>query len=364
LIKMPDWAGIHEDRKTRASYLPLALMSFAYEVAVLLRLNLFNYDRAKALPGFTVSIGNLTAGGTGKTPATKMIAEWAVEEGHNVAILSRGYGGSPKKKIFIVSDGSNTFGDPSTAGDEAYLLANSLKGIPVVVSKNRHLAGLEAHNRFGSSFFILDDGYQHLGLKRDFNLLLLDAASPFGNGRLLPRGPLREPVAEIKRADAVILTRAGALENGGDKTNGLKKMLMGKPSYSADHVPEKIIFAVGGGTYTPAFLKGKRVAAFAGIARPDFFRHTLMRLGADISCFKAFPDHHYFTKDEIGNLIVEKNNAGADLLITTEKDWVRAAPLIPEGQPAAYLTVRFDILNEKDRFFSMIRELIVRKAAQ
>jgi tetraacyldisaccharide 4'-kinase len=361
---MPDWARIHEDRRIRASYLPLSLMSFGYEIAVRLRLNLLNYQKTEALPGFTVSIGNLTAGGTGKTPATKMIAEWAVKEGYKAAILSRGYGGANKKKVFIVSDGVNTLADPATAGDEAYLLANSLRGIPVVVSKNRHLAGLEAHNRFGASFFILDDGYQHLGLKRDFNLLLLDAASPFGNGWLLPRGPLREPVAEIKRADAVILTRAGALENERDKTNGLKKELLGKPFYRADHVPEKIVFSLGGETFAPAFLKGRRVAAFAGIARPDFFRHTLMRLGAEISSFKAFPDHHSFTEDEIRNLIAEKNYAGAELLITTEKDWVKAAALIPEGQPAAYLTVRFDILNEKDRFFTMIREHIARKAAQ
>jgi tetraacyldisaccharide 4'-kinase len=361
---MPDWARIHEDKKIRASYLPLMLMSFVYKAAVRLRLNLFNSEQARTLPGFTISVGNLTAGGTGKTPATQMLAEWAVQEGHNVSILSRGYGGTTKKKVAVVSDGINILSNPATVGDEAYLLATRLEGIPVAVSKNRYLAGLEAHNRFGSSFFILDDGYQHLALKRDFNLLLLDAVSPFGNGQLLPWGPLREPATEIKRADAVILTRAGALQNKADKTNEIKKVLLGKPFYRADHIPEKVIFS-SGDDHAPEYLKGKRIAAFAGIARPDFFRQTLMGLGADIAWFKAFPDHHPYTKDEIRNQINEKNRAGADLIITTEKDWVRIAALIPEGKPVAYLTVRFDLLNEeKENFFTMIRGHITRKAAQ
>jgi tetraacyldisaccharide 4'-kinase len=357
---MPDWARIHEERRFKASSLPLLLMSLAYGALVGLRVNLVKGKRAMCLPGFTVSIGNLTAGGTGKTPATRMIAEWAFGEGYNVAILSRGYGGA-NKKVTIVSDGASVLADPKEVGDEAYLLALRLKGVPVVVSKNRYAAGMEAQNRFGSTFFILDDGYQHLGLKRDLNLLLLDTSSPFGNGRLLPLGPLREHVSEIKRADVVILTRAGRLKYDGVEPDGLKKALTEKPFFKADHVPEKVISLLKNETYSPSFLKGKRVAAFAGIGRPDFFRDTLIGLGAEVLFFRGFPDHHPFTADEIRSLINEKNNTGADLIITTEKDWVRVAALFPEGQPVAYLTVRFDLLTDRERFFAMVREHVIKK---
>jgi tetraacyldisaccharide 4'-kinase len=357
---MPDWARIHEDKKFRAGYLPLAFLSSLYGTAVRLRLKLFNKENARSLPGFTISIGNLTAGGTGKTPATLMLAEWAAAEGLNAAVLSRGYGGA-NKKATIVSDGVRILADPETVGDEACLLAQRLKGVPVVVSKNRYHGGLLAHNRFNSSFFILDDGYQHLALKRDLNLLLLDSLSPFGNGRLLPWGPLREPVSEIRRADAVILTRALELNDKGMAE--FKKALVGVQLFRADHVPEGVIFPSGDQSYPPAFLKGRRVAAFAGIGRPESFRETLMGLGAEVSFFKPFPDHHPFTGDEIRSLIKEKNNAGADLIITTEKDWMRAASLFPEDQSAAYLTIRFDLMDDKERFFTMVREKFNNKKA-
>jgi tetraacyldisaccharide 4'-kinase len=358
---MPDWSRIHEDRKFRVSYFPLALLSFVYKAAVCIKHYLFDNKTVRALPDFTISIGNLTAGGTGKTPATQMMAEWAAREGYSVAILSRGYGGVKKEKVSIVSDGVNILMDSKEAGDEAYLLASKLKGIPVIVSKDRYLGGLEAHKRFGSSFFILDDGYQHLKLKRDFNILLLDAVSPFGNGRLLPLGPLREPISGIKRADAIILTRAGSVKYQLDKKDGLGESCADAPIFTADHVPEKVVYPSENKIYPPEFLRGKRVAAFSGIARPDFFRETLISLGAEISSYRAFPDHHPFTKNEIESLISDKQNTGADLLITTEKDWMRAAALITSGQAAAYLTIKFDLINEKERFFAIIKGCVSKK---
>jgi tetraacyldisaccharide 4'-kinase len=361
---MPDWARIHEDKKIRAAYLPLAPLSFLYGAAVRLRLRLFNQEKARSLPGFTVSIGNLTAGGTGKTPATQMLAEWAVREGLNAAVLSRGYGGASKTAT-IVSDGSRVLEDPKTVGDEACLLAQRLKGVPVVVSKNRYDGGVLAHKRFGSSFFILDDGYQHLALKRDLNLLLLDSLNPFGNGRLLPWGPLREPVSGIRRADAVIMTRANSMKDGDkEKADVVKKMMTGVQLFKAGHIPENIVFPAGDESCPPSFLKGRRVVAFAGIGRPESFRDTLMGLGAEVSFFKAFPDHHPFNADEVSGLIKEKMNNGADLIITTEKDWMRAAPLFPEGQAAAYLTIRFDLMDDRERFFAMVKERFTKKKGE
>lgn len=357
---MPDWARIHEERRFKISYLPLSLLSFIYGVAVRLRLNNFKNMKSMSLPGYTVSIGNLTAGGTGKTPATRMMAEWAIGEGYNVAILSRGYGAKNRTKVSIVSDGKDILAGPKEIGDEPYLLARRLHGIPVIISKNRYLGGLAAHNKFGSSFFILDDGYQHLRLRRDLNLLLLDASSPFGNGRLLPRGPLREPVDEVVRADAIILTRAG-MGKGVDIGDEAKKIFQGKSLFMGDHIPEKVVFPSRDEVHAPSFLRGKRVVAFAGIARPASFKETLNNLGAEILYYRAFPDHHHFSYDEISGLVVEKEKTGADFLITTEKDWARLDNVISEGPILAYLTIKFELLSERGLFFDMVRESIRKK---
>lgn len=358
---MTDWAKIHRDRGFKLSYLPLSLLSLIYGIGVRLRLKGVRSGKKKGLPGFTISIGNLTAGGTGKTPATCMMAEWARGEGYNVAVLSRGYGGKSREKVTIVSDGDNILAGPAEAGDEPYLMAGKLPGVPVITAKDRYLAGMTAANRFGSSFFILDDGYQHLGLKRDLDLLLLDASMPFGNCRLLPRGPLREPVAEISRAKAVILTRAGSLKRGNELDNDLRVLLQDTPIFMCEHLPDKITFPSQNMSYDPSFLRGKRVVAFAGIARPDSFRDTLVNLGADILCFRAFPDHHPFSNNEIGGLREERDRSGAELLITTEKDWARAANLLSGDDYASYLTIRFDFLGEREGFFRMVREGIINK---
>jgi len=355
---MIDWARIHGEKGFRASYLPLSFMSLLYGVGVRLSLK-NNKTRDKlSLPGFTVSIGNLTAGGTGKTPATCMIAEWAQGEGYDVAVLSRGYGGKKKERVTIVSDGKDILAGPEEAGDEPCLLAGKLPGIPVVTSKDRYLAGLAAHKNFGSSFFILDDGYQHLALKRDLNLLLLDAANPFGNGRLLPRGPLREPVNQIARADAIIFTRANFLTNGKDMGTEIKYLFQGKPVFMGDHLPVKVVFPFRGTSHDPDFLKGKRVMAFAGIARPDSFSRTLISLGAEILSFRHFPDHHPFTDYEIRTLIQEKVDKGAEFLITTEKDRMRAPDLISGDPCFSYLTIRFELSGEREGFFRMVGDKI------
>ncbi|MBN1626900.1 MAG: tetraacyldisaccharide 4'-kinase [Deltaproteobacteria bacterium] len=361
---MIDWAGIHVDKGFRMLYLPLSLLSLIYGAGVAIRLKRARSGEKKALPGFTVSIGNLTAGGTGKTPATCMMAEWAKGEGYNVAVLSRGYGSKNREKLTIVSDGENVLAGPEQAGDEPYLMACRLPGVPVIIAKDRCLAGLTAIDRFKSSFFILDDGYQHLALKRDLDLLLLDAASPFGNGRLLPRGPLREPVSEAARADAVILTRAGSLTGGKGSDNDLGGLLNIKPLFMCEHLPDKVIFPAGKMKFDPSFLKGKRVMAFAGIARPDSFRDTLVSLGADIVSFRSFPDHYPFSGHEIKGLREERDKSGADFLITTEKDWVRASDMLSADVSALYLTVRFDFLSNKEGFFRMVNERIKSKKGE
>jgi tetraacyldisaccharide 4'-kinase len=357
-LRLPDWSYIHTERRFHYGTPPLAVLSFLYGLGVKLRLIALKRRKKRGLPGFTVSIGNLTVGGTGKTPVTIMMAEWALDKGYNVAVLSRGYGGTYKTKVFVVSDGHDIKAGPDKAGDEPYLMARRLKGVPVIVSQDRCLAGLTAHKRFGTDFYILDDGFQHLMLKRDLDLVLIDASSLFGNGHLLPWGPLREPVKQLKRADAVIFTRCGAGPTGYNMEVDLKERLEGKPLFRGDHLPEKIVFPFKNNTYDTEFLKGKRVAAFAGIARPEAFKATLMNLGADLASFTSFKDHHLFSADEFRGLIAEKEKKGADCLISTEKDWVRLEGVMPEYPDLGFLTIKFTLLSGQEQFFNMVREKV------
>jgi tetraacyldisaccharide 4'-kinase len=333
-------------------------MAFLYGLGVRIRIASIKRKKKRELPGFVLSVGNLTVGGTGKTPTSIMVAEWARNEGHRVSILSRGYRGSYKEKVLVVSDADNHIRTvPEKSGDEPYLMARRLGGVPVIISKDRYLAGLTAHQEFGSDFFILDDGFQHIILKRDFDLVLVDSSIPFGNGHLLPLGPLREPVSQIKRADAIILKGSGDIFAGNNKEALFKQ----KPLFVGDHIPEKIVFPLSKKSYDPGFLKGKRVMAFAGIARPEAFKNTLKRLGADVAGFRIFRDHHYFGDREIRDLKKEKGRVGAELMITTEKDWVRLKGIGADYSDLAYLTINFSLLSGRDEFFNMIDESIKKR---
>ena len=334
--------------------IPLAGLSCLYGLAVRIRIKIYGNKKKKELPGFVLSIGNVTVGGTGKTPAAAMIADWALKEGFRPAILSRGYGGKHKGKTFEVSDGQHLFCTPAEAGDEPYLLAKNLQGVPVILSKARYEAGLLAYERHGSNFFILDDGFQHIRLKRDLDLVLLDATSPFGNMHLLPCGPLREPVENLRRADLFILTRTGTGSNL-MMMNYLKKKFGGKPAFQSEHVPERFVLPNLGHTHAPDFIRGKRVVGFAGIAKPEVFRDTLLKLGAEVAVFKGFRDHHAYVRPEIQELVAEKHRLRADLIVTTEKDYVRLEQLAPTENHLGYLTVRFRIISGAETFFDIIR---------
>jgi tetraacyldisaccharide 4'-kinase len=357
---MIDWVKMHDQKKFSAMTPALAYLSFLYGAAVRLRVKAYPNTKKTSLPGFVVSLGNLTVGGTGKTPATIMLAEWAAAEGYRPAVLSRGYGGKRGKEVLEVSDGKNLFARPAEAGDEPYLMARKLPGIPIFVSPNRYRAGLMAHEQHGANFFILDDGFQHIALKRDLDVVLVDSSRPFGNGHLLPWGPLREPVDHLRRADAFILTRAkgNSGKTGSPAFEFLKRRFPGKPVFLSEHVPEKIVFPDEGKDYNITFLKGRRVVAFAGLARPNALRETLISLESEVVSFKAFKDHHVYTPDQIRQLIREKNRLGVDCLMTTEKDWVRIQGVVKECPDLAYLMIRFVIASESKDFFEMIKEKV------
>jgi tetraacyldisaccharide 4'-kinase len=346
-----DWSKIHDQEKLTPATLPLAALSIFYRAGLKFKMRL--PVTKQTLPGFVASLGNLTVGGTGKTPAAAMLAQWAVAQGFKPAILSRGYGGKSRLKAHEVSDGKSLLATPAEAGDEPYLLARKLKGVPVIVSRDRLGAGLFAHHKHGTDFFILDDGFQHIELHRDLDLVLLDAARPFGNMHLLPWGPLREPSDHLHRADVFILTRS---DEGAPRilTDFLKNRFPGKPVFQSRHMPQRVLFPRSWKTYGPAFLLGKKVAAFSGIAKPAHFKETLTKLGAEVRLFKAFPDHHPFSRAQIEEMILLAKNL--DCLITTEKDWVRIENLGIHEDKLCYLTVTFEVFPERENFFKMVRE--------
>ena len=345
-----DWSSIHEKKGFHLYTLPLAIMSFIYGNAVRVR-NACMKNGVERLPGFVLSVGNITTGGTGKTPAVITFARWAEVQGYRVAILSRGYGGKNKRDAAIVSDGRKIMVTPDISGDEPWLMANSLENIPVVVSRKRYLAGQKAANSFGSNFFILDDGFQHIHLKRDMDILLADAENPFGNGHLLPWGPLREPLPGLNRADAIILTRA---KNHLPEKN--RKIFLNKPVFTGDHIPNRIYFPFYKKEEELSYLKGRRVMAFSGIARPASFKESLLNLGADIISFRTFGDHYQFNRKDIEELRKEQEALNAEVLVTTEKDWARIQGIAMDMEALAFLTITFVITSGKYELLKMVKE--------
>lgn len=350
-MRKTDWSHIHEAKGFHIYTLPLAFFSFLYGIGVRIR-NLSLKNRGKKLPGFVLSIGNITAGGTGKTPAVIMVAEWAKAQGYRVAVLSRGYGGKIKKGAQVVSDGKDILVGPEVSGDEPWLIAGSLKGVPVVVSPSRYSAGIEAKSRFDTEFFILDDGFQHIRLERDIDIVLSDAQSPFGNMHMLPWGPLREPLSGLKRADIMVFTRS---KGGSPCCNN--RFMTGKHVFTGDHLPDKIIYPCTGVESEFSFVRGKAVMAFSGIARPESFRETLEALGVNILLFRAFGDHYPFTREDIIKLEEERKAVKADMLITTEKDWARIRAVAPDIENIALLSIKFVIKPDEHAFFSIIKEM-------
>ena len=280
--------------------------------------------RARGLDRPVVSVGNVTCGGTGKTPVVEMIARELCRLGCRPAILSRGYGGSAAG---------------AAGNDELHVLAANLPGVPHYQGKDRHPLGLEAIAR-GADVLILDDGFQHARLKRDLDLVLIDALDPFGGGRVLPAGLLREPLAVLAHADLLAITRSNRVD---------PMLLTTLSSYLRARFPTiPQIFiethpiewrALGGGTEPPEALRGRRCLAFCGIGNPESFRREIEALGVAVAELIPFPDHHRYTRQDLE--AIESCAAGvrADGVLLTQKDAVK----IPrEGKMAAWKMLRIE----------------------
>ena len=266
------------------------------------------------LPVPVISVGNITLGGTGKTPTVVLLARYLMQRGRRVAVLSRGYGGSANGEIRIVSDGKTVLLSPAEAGDEPYLLARKVPGLMVVIGADRHRAGLLALKELKPDLFILDDGFQHLRLRRDLDILLLDAAKPFANGRTLPAGFLREHPSACRRADLVLYTRCA-----GPRPDLFPQL----PGVWTSHTLCGLVPLGGGERVGFEALQGARVAAFSGIANPAAFFDLLESSGVRLTATVSFPDHARYGEEEIAAICRLKDASRSTVLITTEKDAVK-----------------------------------------
>lgn len=320
--------------------LVISLIPFSIIYAIIQNVRAEFYRRGvfktKRLPRPVISIGNITVGGTGKTPAVAYIARFLLAQGLKVAVLSRGYGGSLEGATAIVSDGVTILLEPEQCGDEPFLLACTIPGLMVVIGSDRHEAGLLAISRLSPDVFILDDGFQHLRLYRDLNILLLDYSHPFGNGWTLPAGLLREPRSALARTDMVIFTRCpeGPLSPRtmpGTLFCSARHQLSTARSFSED-IP--LPFST---------LLGRRFVAFAGIAEPQFFFEGLRAQGLNLAATLCFPDHAEYTDAQIAEISSALKASGADSIITTEKDGVKLKRL-PAGLNEKMLLAKLDLV--------------------
>lgn len=309
---------------------PLARL---YELGVRTRLALYENKLLKPhhLAAPVISVGNLTVGGTGKTPCVAWLANFLRETGHNVAILSRGYKRASRGRV-EVSDGQKILCPPHEAGDEPYLLAKACPGVRVVVDHDRYAAGQWLARRAPVSVFILDDAFQHLRLRRELNLLLLDATAPLDE--LVPLGRLREPLTGLRRADAVIVTRADQ-EFDRHALRGIitQHGRSNVPVFYAWHEVTGLRRLDAAETLASSALAQRPVAAVAGIARPERFVADLTGQGMRIVWRGDFADHHRYTRAEFQQLLQRARHAQATAIITTEKD----AANLPRAALAASL---------------------------
>jgi tetraacyldisaccharide 4'-kinase len=294
---------------------------------------------SRALDCPVVAIGNLTVGGTGKTPAVELAVRTLTDLGHRPAVLSRGYG-RRGGGVKVVADAASIRLDAEEAGDEPFLLARRLPGVPVVVGPNRYEAGCMARERFGVTAIVLDDGFQHRTLRKNLEIVMTRAQQPWGNGRLLPGGPLREPLGGLGRAHLVVATGARRLDEAREVTETVGRVAPAVPVLTAVHVPTEC-FESSAMRFVPLDVLGSaRLLAFAGIGSPAGFRRTLREAAVTLVDFLEFADHHWYTREELARLERRAAEVRADGFVTTEKDWVRLRPLPPLRRPVYVLSVR------------------------
>ena len=317
-----------------------------------------------------ISIGNVTAGGTGKTPVTEIFARTLAAEGRKVAILSRGYRRKEAPwwmRMFtqvvtpplVVSDGRRVLRDSAEGGDEPYMLASNLPGVAVVVDRDRVKAGRYAVKRLGCDTIILDDGFQYQRLKHSVEVVLVDATNPFGNGNMLPRGILREPARNLGRADIIFLTKCR-----GDVSavrEEIRRYNQTAEIVECTHAPKSLKDVWSREEFPLSWLEGKTVCTLSGIASPKGFENSLRRLGSKVVWCERYADHHRYDSSEVLYALNRTADMGADALVTTEKDAVRFPRFETVPVKCLYLRIAIEILSGAESFDQVINRICFRR---
>lgn len=337
------------------AFIVLLGCSLGYRGVVQLRVYLYQAGVFKrfSLPCPVISIGNITAGGTGKTPAVIEIAKLLRQHGKRVAILSRGYRRNTSMPNYVVQPDA----DVRMAGDEPLLIARKLQSqktsnvpnIPVIVGSQRYLSGKLALDRFQSEVILLDDGFQHIQLERTFDLVLIDATNPFGGGYMLPAGFLREPLTHLARAHAFVITRSDEIDDLAPIKQQLQQFNPDAPIFRGVHACDEIKHVITGEIIEIDSLKKMRLLAVSGLANPASFFHLLDSSGLSPIENLAFPDHHWYTRQdaiEMRRIISEQD---IDAVIATEKDEAKLAPYVDIfGVLCCVVTIRLEIQPQKE----------------
>jgi tetraacyldisaccharide 4'-kinase len=369
--------GERRDKRAAAARVLLLLLSRLFAVGVKIRRFLYDVRilRDSTLGVQVIAIGNLTVGGTGKTPVVEKFARELQDQGRTVAILSRGYRSKPPplagrvlNKILlrddttpprVVSDGKSLLLDSETAGDEPYMLASNLKDVIVLVDKDRVKSGRYAIERFGCDTLLLDDGFQYwklAGRRRD--IVLVDYQQPFGNEFLLPRGTLREPPGHLSRASFIFITKSDgqtdALRSRIARYNPTARIIecVHHPLYFED------VFT--GARKGLELIRAQRIAALSGIAQPESFEKSLVGQGAELVYSKRFADHHRFTQQELINVVNRSKKRQAVAIITTQKDAVRFPKIDRRDLPIYFMRVEIKILKGAKDFHDCVRQICFR----
>lgn len=303
----------------------LRLLSYIYGLVVFLRNFMYdlNFLKKTGVEAKTISIGNITTGGTGKTPAVEAFANELNNMGHRLVIVSRGYRGDNQKPL-LVSNGNQILVGSKLAGDEAFMLANKLPDIPVIICKDRLKAARYAQAEFNPGIILLDDGFQHRRITRDYDFVLIDATNPFGYNHLIPRGLLRENKRSLKRADGIIITRVDQVsKNKLEEINQeLKIYNQSAYIYYSNHQPSHLQ-NIKGKKFSLKKLNDKNVIAVSGLGNPEAFEDSLEKQGCNLIRHFIFPDHHSYSREDFRVIIQQFNRENIDYLITTGKDLVK-----------------------------------------
>lgn len=325
----------------------LRALSAPYRVCVGARGSLYQWGflLSRELEAIVISVGNLTAGGTGKTPMVIWLARWLSQRGVATAILSRGYGPT---------------GPEGAESDETLLFRRHVPKVPHLVGKDRYASGLKAIAEHNAECLILDDGFQHLAVARDLDIVLIDALMPWGYGHVLPRGLMREPLRSLRRADVVVLTRCDLSDREALREIQLRiRDVCGyRPIVESAHRPVRFYRHVTEESRPLQWVRGRRVCAFSALGNPDAFSHTLAALGAEVVEHRAFRDHHWYSGGDLASVARAAAEAGVDAVVTTEKDAVKIDEFPGDAPPLYVLAIEFAILQGEELLAEILEQVV------